>query len=221
MLLANSSVVQGVFSLMVQTGTEWVMVLLLALGVLSIAVMAERYWVYRSTQGDIAVLAKHLEPFLAEADFRGALGPIESMQSSLALILRSALSRAGAGPEATKWAIQAAFAHERKRLETRLTILSTLGTNAPFVGLFGTVIGIVLAFEKLGQGQSGGASPAVMAAIAEALVATAVGIGVALPCVAAYNYFQRKINALEDDVEALTGFLLSYLSDASGGQGAG
>lgn len=219
MLLMSTSqdtgIVRTVFDLLVQAGPDWVMLLLLGLGIVAIAVMLERYWSYRATQGKISVLAKHLEPHLVQRAWSKAIEPIETLSSSIACIARAGLSRAGDGPNAAQHAMQAAFAHERKRLETRLSILSTLGTNAPFVGLFGTVIGIVLAFEKLGQGQGAGASPEVMAAIAEALVATAVGIGVALPCVAAYNYFQRRISAISDDVEALSSFILSYLHSSS------
>lgn len=208
---SDPSAVTGVFALMVQAGPDWVLYLLSALGVLSLGVSVERLWTFRATQGDVGVLAKHLEPFLYNQAYALGGQAIEALPSSIACVARAGLSRASDGPSAAKWAMQAAFAHERKRLETRLTILSTLGTNAPFVGLFGTVVGIVLAFEQLGQGHSGGTSPAVMAAIAEALVATAVGIGVALPCVAAYNYFQRRISAISDDVDALSSFILSYL----------
>ena len=115
--------------------------------------------------------------------------------------------------------MQSATSAERKALEARLAYLGTLGNNAPFIGLFGTVIGIILAFERLGQatGTAGTgaasqvASAAVMSAIAEALVATAVGIGVALPAVAAYNYFQRRIATMLDDAETLSTLVLAYL----------
>ena len=92
-----------------------------------------------------------------------------------------------------------AAALQRMKLERRLAYLGTLGNNAPFIGLFGTVIGVIGAFDELGGGQDAGArraaagAAAVMASIAEALVATAVGLAVAIPAVAAYNYFQRLI----------------------------
>jgi len=107
-----------------------------------------------------------------------------------------------------------ATALQRMRLERRLAFLGTLGNNAPFIGLLGTVIGIVQAFEKLqNAGAGGGASgPAtdVMGAIAEALVATAIGLVVAIPAVAAFNYFQRRIRATLANSEALTHILLAY-----------
>src|SRR5690606_9252978 len=103
--------------------------------------------------------------------------------------------------------------------------LGTLGNNAPFIGLLGTVIGVIGAFEELGHaapGHGGGAgaasqvaSQAVMSSIAEALIATAVGLLVALPAVAAYNYFQRKIASLCQGSEALTNLVLAYMSDTT------
>jgi biopolymer transport protein ExbB len=96
-----------------------------------------------------------------------------------------------------------------------------VGNNAPFVGLFGTVVGVVGAFDKLGQGaaaKAGAAAAAqatnlaVMSSIAEALVATAVGILVALPAVAFYNYFQRWIASLIAGSDVLSNLVLAYLS---------
>ena len=83
----------------------------------------------------------------------------------------------------------------RVELEQNLTFLATVGSNAPFIGLFGTVLGIIRAFHDLSVDISGGAA-AVMAGIAEALVATGVGIFVAIPAVMAYNAYQRRVEQL-------------------------
>ena len=100
----------------------------------------------------------------------------------------------------------------RLRLERRLSFLGTLGNNAPFVGLLGTVIGIVQAFHQLERaGLGGSASADIMGAIAEALVATAIGIMVALPAVAAFNYFQRVIRARISRGGALGSDVVSHL----------
>jgi biopolymer transport protein ExbB len=104
------------------------------------------------------------------------------------------------------------------KLERRLAFLGTLGNNAPFIGLFGTVIGVVQAFEALGRqggamAQEGAfsAPTEVMAAIAEALVATAVGLAVAIPAVAMYNFYQRLARAILANTDALGHVLLSHL----------
>ncbi len=95
---------------------------------------------------------------------------------------------------------------ERHRLERGLPFLATTGTSAPFIGLFGTVIGIMNAFADIGA--SGSASLAVVApGIAEALVATAVGLFAAIPAVIAYNYQGARLNRL---LERLDDFRLEY-----------
>ena len=76
-----------------------------------------------------------------------------------------------------------------------LNFLGTLGANAPFIGLFGTVLGIIHAFKDLALTEGGG-GPAVMAGIAEALVATAVGLLVAIPAVVMYNYFHGRLHVV-------------------------
>ncbi|HEY5089053.1 MAG TPA: MotA/TolQ/ExbB proton channel family protein, partial [Polyangia bacterium] len=86
--------------------------------------------------------------------------------------------------------------------ESRLAFLATLGNNAPFIGLFGTVLGIVTAFRELGN-NSMGAMGNVMGGIAEALIATAVGILVALPAVIFYNVYQKKGADIEEQAAAL------------------
>ncbi len=88
-------------------------------------------------------------------------------------------------------------------------VLGTLGNNAPFIGLFGTVIGIIVAFHELGQNPAGGPS-VVMAGISEALVATAVGLIVAIPAVIAYNIFQRLTRRKMANYETVSKTILAY-----------
>lgn len=102
--------------------------------------------------------------------------------------------------EQNRPALRAALADDgeeglRVHLERNLTVLASIGSNAPFIGLFGTVLGIIRAFHELSGDLTGGAN-VVMGAISEALVATAVGIFVAIPALAAYNGFMRKVERL-------------------------
>ena len=89
---------------------------------------------------------------------------------------------------------------QKRRLERNMVLIGTLGNNAPFIGLLGTVLGVIHAFQSLSQA-AGQGPEVVMAGLAEALVATAVGIMVALPCVAAYNFIQRRIKDLLIDAD--------------------
>ena len=118
---------------------------------------------------------------------------------------------------------------EREALDQRLAFLGTLGNNAPFIGLLGTVIGVIQAFEELGHsaaGHSGDgaasqvASGAVMSAIAEALVVTAIGLAVALPAVAAYNYLQRQVESMLSGSEVLSNLVLAYLASGDVAEGS-
>jgi biopolymer transport protein ExbB len=117
--------------------------------------------------------------------------------------------------------MEGAAALQRIKLEKRLAYLATVGNNAPFIGLFGTVIGIVEAFKALSQAQVATdavqaakqslAPAAVMGSISEALVATAIGIAVAIPAVAANNYFQRATRRVLANTEALSKVLLAHM----------
>jgi biopolymer transport protein ExbB len=101
---------------------------------------------------------------------------------------------------------------QRKLLDRGLVVLATLGNNAPFIGLFGTVLGIIKAFHDLGTNPAGGAQ-VVMAGISEALVATAIGLLVAIPAVIAFNYFQRQIKVISTDAQAMVSTLVAGLGD--------
>jgi biopolymer transport protein ExbB len=146
---------------------------------------------------------------------------VQASRSAEAAVVAAGLRSLARGPEAAEEAMASATALQRMRLERRLAFLGTLGNNAPFVGLLGTVIGIVQAFDSLqSSGASGSANTAVMGAIAEALVATAIGLAVAIPAVAAFNYFNRRIKSTLGNAEALRHIVLSYLK-TRGGPGAG
>jgi biopolymer transport protein ExbB len=203
-------------------GSSWVLWLLGGLSVISVAIAVERWLFYRSRDADLVALSRSLDARLAANDYAAAISDLARSKSVAASIAATGLRLAHLGPAAVDKAMQSASALERNRLEDRLAYLGTLGNNAPFVGLFGTVVGVIQAFEALGQGSGGAgvvasaatqvASQAVMTAIAEALVATAVGILVALPAVAAYNYFQRRVAALLSGSEVLSNLVLAYLS---------
>jgi len=95
------------------------------------------------------------------------------------------------GSEAAEEAMAATLSAEQEGLDSRLNIIGTVGANAPFVGLLGTVLGIVKAFQDLALDSSEGTS-AVMTGISEALIATAVGLLVAIPAVVLYNALTRR-----------------------------
>jgi biopolymer transport protein ExbB len=204
---------------MTNFGAEWVMWLLLGLSVVSVAIMLERAWFYWSLRDDVAQLASDLRGLLRKNDIQGARKRMEQSPSAEAAVVVAGLDEADRGPRSAEEAMRGASALQRLKLERRLAFLGTLGNNAPFIGLFGTVVGVVMAFEALGdqsvvQGAaaaSSGAPQQVMAAIAEALVATAVGLIVAIPAVAMYNVFQRQARSILANTEALSRVLMAHL----------
>lgn len=203
--------------LLLGTGARPVLWLLLGLSVASLAVIIERAIVFWRSRSPAERMIAELGCCLGDAPVPDAKGRIEALGGYAARIVVAGLARVAAGPSGVERAMRAATLVERKRLERRLAVLATLGNNAPFVGLFGTVIGIIEAFEHLGRdaggGQAGTSSAPVMAAIAEALVATAVGLAVAIPAVAAYNYFQRVLKSRQSDVDVLAQLVTSHAAE--------
>ena len=98
----------------------------------------------------------------------------------------------------------------RKDYERYLVILGTLGNNAPFIGLFGTVIGVIQAFQDLSTDSQGGAE-VVMSGISEALVATAAGLAAAIPAVIAFNFFMNKIRIVETEFQSFSADFLNII----------
>jgi biopolymer transport protein ExbB len=205
-------------------GSEWVLWLLILLSVASIALTIERALFFWRRRIDIDEVTGLVSKSLAGGDFRKAQRALGESEALECLVLSAGLEAAPRGLHAATETMHAAKARERLHYEARLPFLGTLGNNAPFVGLLGTVIGIIQASYDLASAQAAkqaGAS-AVMNGVFEALVATAVGLFVALPAVVAFNFFQRQVRTRLLQTDALAHLLISYLkpepkdSEASG-----
>ncbi len=225
--------IERVKSAMVGAGAGWVLWLMLFLSVISLAIMLERAWLFWSLRDDTATLMRDLGKLLRGGDLEGARKRLEASPSAEAAVVVAGIVEADLGAAAAEEAMLGASALQRLKLEKRLAFLGTLGNNAPFIGLLGTVIGIVGAFEELGKANMGTvpgapgvvtsqiAPQAVMTNIAEALVATAVGLLVAIPAVAAFNFFQRIVKTTLSNTDALGHVLLAHLKATHDGDEAG
>ncbi len=212
------------FTSFAMLGAEWVMWVLIGLSLGSIAVMVERFRYYRSLDEDLDRLASSLDAALQTGDHELARTLLGASKSPAALVAAKGLDALERGPEAADHVMQSTLARVRQRLDHGLSFLGTIGSNAPFVGLFGTVIGIIQAFDALKPppGLRGAAAAAaaaaatgrVMGTIAEALVATAIGLLVAIPAVGAFNFFQRKVKAILASTEALTQVVMAHAHGA-------
>jgi biopolymer transport protein ExbB/biopolymer transport protein TolQ len=193
-------------------GSSWVMYLLLALSVLSIGAMVERWWFFRKRGSKGDELGDELCHLLEEGEQEKASKLLHGSPTIEAEVLRASLRWAHGGPAALEAAIDGEMTKRRRELERGMTLLGTLGNNAPFIGLLGTVIGVIVAFADLADGQNKVQMDKVMGGIAEALVATGVGLFVAIPAVVAFNVFQKKIGDIEDNVMSISKRLCAFIS---------
>ena len=142
------------------------------LSVLSIGAMVERWLFFRNAEKDVDELGDKLSDLLERGDQEGAQRLLDERKTIEASVLARAIRWVSGGPESLADAIDGEMTKKRKDLERGMNLLGTLGNNAPFVGLLGTVIGVIQAFNQLGAGQDKAAMANVMGGIAEALVAT-------------------------------------------------
>jgi biopolymer transport protein ExbB len=203
--------------LLIQSGATWVLWLLFALSIASVAIMLDRARAFWSRRDNVHELVRELHQLLERGRVDEARRRLEESPSAEAAVVLAGLDHWGRGAVAAEEAMAAATGVERARLERRLLFLGTVGSNAPFIGLLGTVIGIVGAFEELAR-SSGVRAAAnelaperVMSSIAEALVATAVGLLVAIPAVIVFNYFQGLLSATLGNAETLGHVLLAHV----------
>ena len=167
-------------------GAEWVLWLLVMLSIISIGIMFERMYYYWRLRLDFAHFSEEITRRLLKDDIDGIVSLCEHTPSLESQTVLHGLEYRAKGPKAMDESMTGYIIGERQFLDRGLIVLGTLGNNAPFIGLFGTVIGIIKAFHDLATNPAGGPS-VVMAGISEALVATAVGLLVAIPAVIAYK----------------------------------
>ncbi|HEU4731430.1 MAG TPA: MotA/TolQ/ExbB proton channel family protein [Kofleriaceae bacterium] len=207
----NDTIDAQLLDLMLRAGSRWVLWLLLLLSLAAVAVMIDRIWFYLQERAPRDRLAAALRA-MRDGGPQIALGKLSGARSMEAAVVRACLAHAGDGADAVEDHKAAALETERLRYEKRLAFLGTLGNNAPFVGLFGTVLGIIRAFHDLaGSALQGQGTQAVMSGIAEALVATGVGLLVALPSVAMYNVLIRHVETAAAGAEAMSREVIAFM----------
>ncbi len=192
------------------SSAEWVLWVLAVLSIISIAVMLERTIFYLSngiSNSDELMLK------LAKGDLEGVKASIAGKSGMEVAVLREGLQWADKGPDSVEEIINATMSREKPRYERFVSVLGTLGSNSPFIGLFGTVLGIIKSFNDLGATGAKGAAvqQTVMTGISEALVATAVGLAVAIPAVVGYNILSRSLKTVVARSNALGHALVGHL----------
>lgn len=191
-------------------GATWVMWLLVFLSIIGVAIIFERIYYFFASRDDVRALQEDLRLLLAKNDLTGVRDRLAQSRSFQAKIVHSGIEVADDGYAAVEERLAGETAVARTQMERNLGFLGTVGNNAPFVGLLGTVIGVIKAFHVLDE-SAGKVTSGLMTEVGEALVATAIGLLVALPAVAFFNYFQRLIRYRLTWADALGRDLLAYL----------
>ena len=199
----------------------WVVVSVLTLQlVYMIAIGIERYLTYGKTKSQSMQYAPKVSQALKKGDLNEAISLSDKFKDShLAMVVSSGLKefQAGAGSsgvssetmEASKRALERAIAVKTAELKRGLSGLASVGSTAPFVGLLGTVIGIMFAFDVIATTKNAGIAE-VGGKIAEALVATAYGIAVAVPGVWLFNWFSNKVTSFSVEMENTASELVDF-----------
>ncbi len=200
-------------------GAEWVLWLLIGLSVLSIGIMVERLLYFQARRFDAAALIRDVRRALEDDDDTALTKRYRDRPAMAAQVALRGIAERHKGIDAVSEAMNSEKTRARQEHEHYLIILGTLGNNAPFIGLFGTVLGIIKAFNDLSENTQGGAE-VVMLGISEALVATAVGLMVAIPAVVAFNYFNRRVRAATSSTDVIAHSILAEMHGKEQGEGA-
>jgi len=197
-------------------GATWVMWLLVGLSVVCLAIILERAYFLMASRDDIDKLRDDLIARLKTGDFEAATSLLRGSKSFEARVAVAGLGDASYGATVVRERMIAETLISKLTMERNLAFLGTVGNNAPFVGLLGTVIGIIRAFHALNE-TAGQVSAGLMSEVGEALVATAIGIMVAIPAVAAFNLFQRVIKARLGRAEELSSYVAAWVDRKASG----
>jgi biopolymer transport protein ExbB/TolQ len=210
-------------------GAEWVLYVLILLSIFSVTILFERSFFYKSALKGIEDFRRTLRDAVNAGEWDRALTIAKTrsggqakekpdLESAMAVAL---LSERRGSPEILNELAQDHVVRAKVKWERSLSLLATIGNNAPFVGLFGTVLGIIKAFNDLSQQSGATGVSGVTAGVADALVATAVGILVAIPAVVGFNLYQRRTRSALSQAEALKSFLIGKIAGGDPGNRGG
>lgn len=203
------------------TPVGWgVLIILFLQSVYAIAIGVERFLTYRAAREQSRQFAPRVAQALKNNRIDEAINISDKHKKShLAMVVSSGLQEfrahednndiSGDEIDASKRALQRAIAVKTAEFKRGLSALATIGSTAPFTGLFGTVFGIIGAFQGMKSAETAGIA-AVAGGISEALFTTALGIGVAVPAVWLYNYFTNKVQGFVVEMDNSASELLDY-----------
>jgi biopolymer transport protein ExbB len=203
--------------LMFAVMNDWPVLLpIVACSILMVAVAIERWFFYKKNRRDVVSFIHRLQRELQ----RGSLENSQMLSAQLGGIIgevsEEGIRVLAEQPESFERSYDITAALASRKLEKNLPVLGTIATIAPYLGLFGTVVRILLTFGEMSQTAGQSSAPQIMFGIGSALIATAFGLGVAIGAVALNNYFQTIVNRYEDDFQLLKLLFLSFADEREG-----
>jgi biopolymer transport protein ExbB len=185
--------------------------ILLACSILSLAIILERIIYYRTrSKMPRADFMMFIKEALEKGRLKDALEICQDTDTPFSNVIYSGLSLYGHNEVVISNTMEREVTIETVKLERFTSIVGTIGSTAVYIGLFGTVLGIIRAFHDISVSGSGGIS-VVINGISEALVCTAVGLCVAVPAVIAYNYFVKRVDGFITDMELCASEIIDLL----------
>ncbi len=192
---------------MLQKGFEfllkggWIMWPLFVCAILSVAVMIERTWVLRKANARAHETAEQVQSLLIEGRIDDALAAAERADSPVGRVLAAGIRNREKPSGLVEAALVAAAMKEVPKLNRRLGILDTIITLSPLLGLLGTITGMISAFQVVATASGASAAPAITGGVAEALIATASGLAVAVTTLPVFNSLNEIVREMTGDLE--------------------
>ena len=189
---------------------DWPVLLpILICSILVVAVVINRFQFYKKNKRDVVLFIPKLQKELAKNNLQGAQSVAENCGGVIGEVTEEAVRIFSEQRNGFSRSFDLVTALATRKLEKNLTVLGTVGGVAPFLGLFGTVVRILITFQDLAV--QGNQSAAVASGIASALIATAFGLGVAIVAVVFYNYFQATVRHYEANFQLIKMLFLSFI----------
>ncbi len=200
------------FELLVKGGC--VMIPLMLCSVISVTVLIERYIKITKAQVDVSSIVHSAEDALYQGDFHKADEVLQSGNSPVTRVLAAGIRSAHLGERGAERAMEEQGARETSALTHRLGSLDTIITIAPLLGLLGTVTGMISAFHVIAAKEGISTPTAITGGVAEALIATATGLAIAIVTLIGYNHLQEKIKSIVAEMEIKGGAMVNVIAEA-------
>ncbi len=195
---------------------SWATPILLLVSLLAVTVIIERFIYYLRRRVDTDKLLAKVKEIFRTGGISEVLAMLRRDDSPQALLIKTGFENYDIPEDMLVDTMESTILEQRVRLERFLSGLGTIGYVAPLIGLFGTVTGLIRAFYNIATTGSGGVA-VVSGGVSEALVATAFGLLIAVPCIYFFNYFSKKSADTVDEMESLMRKLMKFIATSKGG----